>query len=814
MANESDVKVRVLGEDAASREIAKVDNSLKGFQDSFTELKSKLDLAREGLDLFVGTFEKAFELGREGAVFQQTADSFDLLIAKTGASEDLLNQLRTASRGTVDDLTLMSSALTLSAGAGDEFARQLLNATPQLLNIAKASNKLNPTLGDTAFLFESIATGIKRGSPLILDNLGITIKMEEAYAEYAKTLGKAATELNSTEQKQAILNKVLEQGNVLIQQAGGNTASAVDDFDRLNASLENIGNELKAQLVPGLAKAAGALELLVTWNKRLEEATRTHSQEVAATAVSYDAYLAEMIRAAEAQGLHIQVTDKGIIALNNFTGSIKNATETLGIMTPGMYEAYLAANNLQGAYDGVAGGQARMNLSLEQVTAAQERMKEATEQLTAAQLEWNKEINKVALQAGVAAQLEEGWEKYRVKAQEVATENAKLRAEIEKLISEGVDPASDEVAQLTAKMRDNVLAQVEAAEATNKATREFIYQKAAAQMDEEAALKLAVAMGVLSQHDYDLTMQVLNLTKALDTNSDAQVQGAEVTQEYLDMMKLLGEATEVAITANGDMITTTEQYIDVAKEAYSSTKEWAGAAEALSAGLSGRYTAAVDTYKERVAQAAEENNGLALEMAELAAKGELTSEAFGRITEKMNENTIAANEAAAALRKSTAEMIYQAASAGLGTEDALVLAQAMGLISAEDYKLMMQLQLLRKEFDSNSDGMITAGENAAEYTRRVIALYQSVDRLNQSLAASPFGGGGGGQMPVGYGMVDLGGGIFQYTAPGSEPLPSSGGGGTVNFQYAPTIGLGDQYEAEQRIAPMILNILRERGIIQ
>lgn len=802
MANESDVKVRVLGEDAASREIAKVDDSLKGFQNSFTELKSQLDIAKEGLQAFIGTFEKAFELGREGAIFQQTTASFDQLIAKTGASEELLNELRAASRGTVDDLTLMSSALTLSAGAGDDFARQLLNATPELMNIAKASNKLNPTLGDTAFLFESIATGIKRGSPLILDNLGITIKMEEAYSEYAETLGKAASELNSTEQKQAILNKVLEQGNVLIQQAGGNTESAVDDFDRLTASLENIGNEMKSRLVPGLSDAASALETLLMWNKRLQEATREHGEQVATTAGSYEEYIAEMERALKAQGLSVQVTDNGLRVYAAMGSGLRDVTEQYGIMTQGMYEAYLMANNLQGAYDGVAGGQARMNLSLEQVTAAQERMKEATEQLTEAQVEWNKEINKVALQAGVAAQLEEGWEKYRVKAQEVATENAKLRAEIEKLIAEGVDPASDEVTELTQKMRDNVLAQVEAAEATNKATREFIYQKAAAQMDEEAALKLAVAMGVLSQKDYDLTMQVSSMTKALDTNNDAQVEGTEVTTEYLQAMVLLADATEVALTANGDMITTTEQYIDTAKDAYTTTKEWAGAAEALSAGLSGRYTAAVEAYKDRVAQAAEENSGLALEMAELSAKGELTSEAFGRITEKMNENKVAAEEAADALRKSTAEMIYQAASAGLGTEDALVLARAMGLISEEDYNLMMQLQLLRKEFDSNSDGMIEASENAAEYTRRVIALYQSVDRLNQSLAASPFGGGGGapGQTPVGYGMTDMGNGIYQYTAPGEQPV----GGSAITINNVNNgVTLNNEAELQRILTPIV-----------
>ena len=74
-------------------------------------------------------------------------------------------------------MKLMSATSTLLAGTSGDLATALGNATPQLLEIAKAANKLNPSLGDTAFLYESIATGVKRASPMILDNLGLTIKI-------------------------------------------------------------------------------------------------------------------------------------------------------------------------------------------------------------------------------------------------------------------------------------------------------------------------------------------------------------------------------------------------------------------------------------------------------------------------------------------------------------------------------------------------------------------------------------------------------------------------------------------------------------
>jgi hypothetical protein len=69
----------------------------------------------------------------------------------------------------------------------------LTAALPQLLEIAKASNALNPTLGETTFLFESLATGVKRGSQLMIDNTGITFSQSEAYARFAEKVGKSAT---------------------------------------------------------------------------------------------------------------------------------------------------------------------------------------------------------------------------------------------------------------------------------------------------------------------------------------------------------------------------------------------------------------------------------------------------------------------------------------------------------------------------------------------------------------------------------------------------------------------------------------------
>lgn len=207
--------------------------------------------------------KQAFDLGREGATITQTGQSFDLLLDKISAAPDLLNQLRTASSGTINDLELMSSTSTLLAGTQGELATALANSTPKLLEIAKAAQKLNPALGDTTFLYQSLATGIKRSSPLILDNLGLTIKIGEANETFAQSIGKTVAELSAAEKQQALLNATLKAGDVLINQVGGSVESNTDAYDRFATNVDNAKGRLLAYVNDAVNPAVSALNRLL-----------------------------------------------------------------------------------------------------------------------------------------------------------------------------------------------------------------------------------------------------------------------------------------------------------------------------------------------------------------------------------------------------------------------------------------------------------------------------------------------------------------------------------------------------------------------
>ena len=219
-------------------------SSFSGLSSTLLGINQALQLVQQAAELA----KKAFDWTREGAQFAQTEQSFNRLTESVGMGSETLDEWSKAASGTIDNATLMSGFLTLTAGTSQELTAAFAENNDELLKIAKAANALNPALGDTAFMYESIAKGIKRASPMILDNLGIVVKVGDANEALAESLGKSVDELTAEEKQMAILNEVLRSGGTLIDQLGGSVESAVDPWDRLTTAIKNMGDELQASM--------------------------------------------------------------------------------------------------------------------------------------------------------------------------------------------------------------------------------------------------------------------------------------------------------------------------------------------------------------------------------------------------------------------------------------------------------------------------------------------------------------------------------------------------------------------------------------
>ena len=310
------------------------------FGDSIKGLTKAAAGATAAIGIVGATMKKAFDLGREGAAIEQTAQSFDFLIQQMKAAPDLLDQLTSASNNTISTFELQASTMKLLAGATGELGPALAAATPRLLEIAKAANKLNPSLGTTSFLYESIATGVKRAQPLILDNLGLTLKVGAANEAYAAELGKTVDQLTAQEKTIAILNATLAAGDEMIKQVGGDTTALTDDFDQLTVAFKELADEGKKKLVPVLKSAAVALKLLVTGGKKVEAILVSHEKEVRKLAESYAEYTKEIRRAADvAEGDFFGPLQLIEFVLEGVGLKARETAEDLGIVSEAMFNA-------------------------------------------------------------------------------------------------------------------------------------------------------------------------------------------------------------------------------------------------------------------------------------------------------------------------------------------------------------------------------------------------------------------------------------------------------------------------------------------
>lgn len=198
------------------------------------DMQEKVFFVTNNLQTLVSAGQTAFNALQSGANSLELKESFANQIRDSGLSiQQYVGQLRDASGGTINDFNLMSAAarsmsLEVSSDVG---------VISDLLEISRFKARQFGT--DTSAAFNDIITGLGRGSPLILDNLGIVLDLEEAYADYAASLGKTSSQLTDAERKQAIINDTLRAGLEEIRNAGGLPDSDADSYREVTAETQN-----------------------------------------------------------------------------------------------------------------------------------------------------------------------------------------------------------------------------------------------------------------------------------------------------------------------------------------------------------------------------------------------------------------------------------------------------------------------------------------------------------------------------------------------------------------------------------------------
>ena len=182
----------------------------------------------------------------EGA-FNGVAASFE------GGGAAMLKALQEGSSGMITNTELMRSYNTAAQLVGTEFANNLPQAMGYLSKVSAATGQ------DMGFMMDSLVKGVGRMSPMILDNLGIQVSLEEATARAAETFGKEADELSKAELQAGMMSVVLEkleENTAAMPDVAENAATKLAQF---KTTMSNLKDEIGVAFLPTLTNLVGVV---------------------------------------------------------------------------------------------------------------------------------------------------------------------------------------------------------------------------------------------------------------------------------------------------------------------------------------------------------------------------------------------------------------------------------------------------------------------------------------------------------------------------------------------------------------------------
>ena len=163
------------------------------------------------------------------------------------AIKSVTNELQEASKGM---LGFQEAAQAAAIGAAKGFSTGQLTQLTE--GAAKAAGALGRNYQDT---FDRLLRGVSKAEPELLDELGITLRLEEATQRYADAIGKSRDSLTSAERSQAVFAETMRQLNDTF----GDQEVLVNPFIQLSKTFEKIAQDLTEKLLPAFTGLANII---------------------------------------------------------------------------------------------------------------------------------------------------------------------------------------------------------------------------------------------------------------------------------------------------------------------------------------------------------------------------------------------------------------------------------------------------------------------------------------------------------------------------------------------------------------------------
>ena len=750
--------------------------------------------------VMAGTFKQAFDLGRQGAQLEQLDISFNRVVEAAGPLPDILESVEARTQGTIDKATIQNAVLTLTAGATEEYSSALVAATPKLAEIATASTTLNPLLGDTATLMQNLGVAVKRQSPLIADNLGLTIKMENATKELAPELAGLADSYEDLTDQQKFLNEVLIQGDRLIEQAGDSVASQVDVYDRLATNVKNAKDETLLWLNEAVRPAAEFANGVIFqgYNTQIVEMTDNQiaAAESGADLLEIQEKLNEVytssgtgvfasgiedasertVRAAAAmstsfeefQNLYIELVGEDAQFAREYSPSIFEET------TRAIYDTAQAERERQEATAAAAAAEAEANAALEERLALLESTGPTVQDVVAAYDDEARAASRAAIEERIAAEA----------AAEVEAA-ARAQAEALEAVAERQEILNDAYRQSGDIIEEVIAGNQTLAQSYQDVVEEQIIANIGLT---ESTAELFVQQGILSEQEATLRLEYSQTTLAI----------TELTQSTVFQNRSITEQSEALDFLKNGMASTAEEAVALAT-AYDGTTNSLDAAKIGSDELRQKLveldgeTVGIDIDVSGLEQT-EESSGVSLERLVALGETDATPSTDTSEVDTFSERTDEAQLKFDTLGDTIVEPVVIEESIVTASAEVDFLQEKFGVLDETVANPQVATGSISGAGDEVGSLQRQLDTLAGTYTVRVnIETSGSVPARPQGFALGGWTGETGGivhprELVVPENVIRQGAGAITEFADSRVPggVPGGGGGDTFNFIYSPT----------------------------
>ena len=217
---------------------------------SLATVRSKLLLFNFAMAMGI---RQLIDFTHQAAKISAMRTGFNTLSGSVENSSIALQRLKKATDGTMSEFDLFQQA-------NNAMILGVSKNSKEMAEMFDVAQRLGRALGrDTKSSVESLITGIGRQSRLMLDNIGIIVKADDAYKEYAKELRKNVDDLTDSEKKQAFLNATMDAARLKVASLGTEQLSAIDSINKFNASMKDLAADIGEVLVPVIVGAANAI---------------------------------------------------------------------------------------------------------------------------------------------------------------------------------------------------------------------------------------------------------------------------------------------------------------------------------------------------------------------------------------------------------------------------------------------------------------------------------------------------------------------------------------------------------------------------